>query len=277
MSIIKTKQLLSLNTVEGRKKFPLVVASYYERYKEWEYSNAQLIKRKDTFYLMLQVSSVLPPKKEGKKVLGIDLGIKKVAVSSDNTFYSSRHLRNVKGKYQHMKRSCQRKGTKSAKRKLKKISGKEHRFVRDVNHCISKIIVSTSYTHFVLEELKHIRSSTTKKKGKRFNRMLGNWSFAQLQDFLRYKAERVGKTVVTVDPRYTSQCCSKCEYIHRSNRQGNVFRCLSCSFTLDADLNASRTLARMGISCSCRLSVNQPNVGLSPVLSVSESTYKPLP
>ncbi|MGC8585449.1 MAG: transposase, partial [Thermoplasmata archaeon] len=89
------------------------------------------------------------------KVLGIDRGIKNIAVLSNNIFFNSKHLREVKGRYQYLKRRLQHLGTRSAKRKLRKISGRERRFVRDVNHVISKKIVSLPYDIFALKSLKY--------------------------------------------------------------------------------------------------------------------------
>jgi len=170
-------------------------------------------------------------------------------------------LKNIKGNYQKLKRDLQRKGTKSAKRLLKKISGKENRFVRNVNHCISKKIVNTNNTVFALENLKNIRNNT-KTYNKKLNRMIGNWSFAQLQSFIQYKSERQGKSVIHIKPDYTSQQCSKCGCIEKTNRAGNIFKCVECGFQLDADLNASRNIARIGRTDFLQGLVNNPNVGI---------------
>lgn len=262
LSIMFDKGIISISTMFGRLKLPFKLAKYFERYSNWQYTNAQLLRRKNKdYYLMVQVQKELPEKTKECRVLGIDLGIKKIAVTSDNTFYNSKHLRNVKGKYQKLKRDLQRKGTKSAKRKLKKSSGKENRFVRDVNHCISKKIVNSDYTVFALENLKNIKEAT-RKYYKKTRKMVGNWSFSQLQQFIKYKSERLGKTVIFIDPKYTSQQCSKCGCIDKSNRKGSVFKCKNCSFQLDADLNASRNIARIGRNLFLQASVNKPNVGV---------------
>ncbi|MGC8630777.1 MAG: transposase, partial [Thermoplasmata archaeon] len=125
--------------------------------------------------------------KEEVKVLGIDRGIKNIAVLSNNIFFNSKHLREVKGRYRFLKAKLQHSGTRSAHRKLKKISGRERRFVRDVNHVISKDIVSLPYDVFALEAL---NPATMKQngKGKKFRKMLGSWSPSELQKFIEYKA-----------------------------------------------------------------------------------------
>ena len=130
--------------------------------------------------------------------------------------------------------------------------------MKDVNHCISKEIVAMPYDVFALEDLTSIR--VQKRKGKNFTRKLNNWSFYQLEEFIRYKAEALGKLVVSVDPRFSSQKCSRCGTVLKKNRNGSSYRCHSCGLQLNADLNAARNIAQSGISCLSRLTVNQPNV-----------------
>ena len=138
------------------------------------------------------------------------------------------------------------------------MSGRERRFVANINHCIAKSIVDKGYTVFAIEDLDKIR--VQKRKGTEFNRKLSNWSFYQLEQFLRYKAETVGKSVVLVDARYTSQACSVCGHVYKGNRNGSDFLCRKCGFHIHADLNASRNIANAGMSSLGRLSVNQPIV-----------------
>src|SRR3989338_1176766 len=105
--------------------------------------------------------------------------------------------------------------TPSARRRLKKLSGKEKRFVRDVNHCVSKQIVNRDYNCFVLEDLKKL----PRNRGKSFNRKLGNWSYFQLGNFVNYKAEELGKTTIKVGPKHTSRMCSRCKIGRASCRE----------------------------------------------------------
>jgi putative transposase len=191
-------------------------------------------------------------KKEDVKVLGMDRGIKNIAVLSNNMFFNSKHLREVKGRYQYLKRKLQHSGTRSAHRKLNKLSGRERRFVRDVNHTISKNIISLPCDVFSLEALDtaYMRQNG---RGRRFREMIGSWSPSELQKFMEYKAEDAGKTVIYVNPEHTSQRCSKCGYVDKNNRHGSVFKCINCGFELNADLNASRNIEVLGKSEYFRL------------------------
>jgi len=254
----------TIATSDGRIKAAFHVPSYYARYKTWQIKSSTLSLRKNdnTFYLHCQVESRTPELVKPVSVLGIDRGFINIAVCSDNTFYNSKPVKNVRAKYAYLRRQLQSKGTRSAKRKLRKISGRERRFVTDVNHCISKQIVqSPESTVFALEDLTKIR--VQKRRSKTFNRKLNNWSFYQLEQFIRYKAENVGKSVTLVDARFTSQKCSACGHVYKGNRNGSQFLCRSCGFELHADLNASRNIAQAGISGLSRLPVNQPTVACS--------------
>jgi IS605 OrfB family transposase len=96
------------------------------------------------------------------------------------------------------------------------------------------------YDIFVLEDLKGIRKQ--KSKGKRLNKWLANWSFWQLEQFLSYKVEAVGKQIFKVDARYTSQKCSNCGMIEKSNRKGSHYHCEHCGYWCHADTNAARNI-----------------------------------
>jgi len=247
--------IVSVSTINGRKKFPIKIPKCFEKYLSWNCKSSVLILKNNQLWLNLIFKKDFAPI-EPKTVLGLDRGINNIVVTSDNSFYNSKQLKNVKGKYQYLKAKLQSKGTPSAKRRLKRLSGKEKRFVRDVNHCISKQIANNEFDCYALEDLKKI----PRNKGRKFNKMLGSWSFFQLENFLKYKAEELGKSIIKVNPKYTSQMCSKCEHIEKSNRNGSRFKCKSCGFELDADLNASRNIAKLGISELGRLQVNQPIV-----------------
>jgi len=83
---------------------------------------------------------------------------------------------------------------------------------------------------------------------KRFNRMMGNWAFRQLADMIVYKAERAGIPVVWIDPRKTSQTCSRCGHATRANRPDQAhFRCVSCGYQVNSDFNAAVNISRKGL------------------------------
>ena len=160
-----------------------------------------------------------------------------LAVTSDGQFFSNSEIRGVQRRYLYNRRTLQAKGTYSAQRRFKAMSGKEKRFSRDVNHRLTKRLAHLPDVKlYVLEDLKGIRNC---KKGKRLNKRLASWPFAQFGFFLKYKAEELGKQVGFVDSRYTSQKCSRCKTIHKESRQKSKYICQNCHFQLHADWNAA--------------------------------------
>ena len=146
-----------------------------------------------------------------------------------------------------LRSALQSKGTPSAKKHLKKMSGREQKFMRDKNHVISKRIVelaNQSNSAIALEDLTHIRRTARQRKAQRgtFHR----WAFNQLRQFIVYKAQREGIPVILVRPAYTSQTCSFCGNF--SIRNGQSFHCPLCSFQTDADFNASLNIQRVAFN-----------------------------
>ena len=245
----------------GRLVFPVAHSPLIEKYRG-EYTNAQVIidTKHQKMSVMVQVESPdqgVNKEVENKigndiKVVGIDRGIKNIAVLSNNMFFNAGQLRSIKGRYRHNRSELQHAGTRSARRKLKELSGRERRFVQNTNHVISKQIVNLSCDLIALEEL---GSAGMRKRnnGKRVNTMLGSWSPFQLEQFIEYKAQESGKTVIYINPGYTSQRCSSCGYIDKNNRKGSIFHCLNCNLELHADLNAARNIGILGKSEYFRL------------------------
>ena len=261
---------ISISTVKGRKKYPFTVSKYFQQYLEGRITSLTLYynkkKNKIIAHLTMEISDV--PVEEPSSFLGVDLGIKRVAVCSNNSFYSTNHILAVKWRYQQLRKKLQSKGTRSAKRKLQRVSGRERRFMTDENRKIAKWVCNMSYNCIVLENIRGIKQQSKKKKkvNKKVRRQFGNWSYYQLERFIIERAEKVGKTVLYVNPRYTSQRCSRCGYISKNNRfSQSHFSCRECWFELNADLNAARNLSDFGKSKIGRASVNSPNVAVLPL------------
>lgn len=246
MKVFLESGYCKLTTTFGRLRYDFQLPEYYKKYSGWKVTNAQLRIAKNACYLNVQVEQPDPELTTGDKRLGIDLGINNIAVCSDNAFWKSGPVKATKGRYQYLRSKLQSKGTRSAKRKLQKLSGRERRFQKDVNHQIANWIVSKQYDVIALEDLTNIRNGNKNSK-------LGKWSFAELRSFVEYKAAAVGKKVIAIDPRYTSRTCSRCGFKHKKNRNGRTFKCKNCGFQIDADLNASRNIATFSRSDRSRL------------------------
>lgn len=236
------KKLVSILTINGRKKFILNIPKYFEEYFTWRNTSADLVIRKNKVYLKIVFERELPEIQPNGKFVGIDRGINNLAVTSNNKFYGGGKVKYVCERYRLLREALQEKGTKSAKRHLRKLSDRERRFKADVNHCIAKDIMSSleDGTIIVLEDLSGIRSRRL-RKAQRI--LINNWNFFQLELILRGLGESRGIYVKYIDPRYTSQRCSRCGYIHKSNRKSqSIFCCKKCGFKHNADLNAAKNI-----------------------------------
>lgn len=213
--------------------------------KAVDFDSSDLLYRDGTWWLHAVLTLPDEPFSATGKAVGVDLGINRPAVTSGNEFLGEARWKEIEKRYFRLKRNLQAKGTASAKRHLQRVRHLQQRFRRDCDHVLSRRIVDMAGNGsvIVLENLKGIRS-TTKQRGKRQRRRHHGWSYEQLKTFLEYKAEAAGCRVETVDPRKTSQRCSKCEYTARSNRKNqSLFVCGACGFSLNADLNAARNIA----------------------------------
>ena len=255
---------LSFSCAGKRFKQEIIIPEYFKKYSNWNFQAATIgyDRFKKVFKANLIFQSDTPDKK-GDMVVGIDRGLYNIVSLSDGFRYASNQIRKVKRESLFVKKQLQTKGTQSARRKLKSLSGYEKRFSLNENHIISKILVNMPYDIFVLEDLKNIRKQ--KSKGKILNKWLSNWSFWQLEQLLTYKAEALGKQVVKVDPRYTSQKCSNCSNIEKKNRNGSHYMCDRCGYREHADINAAKNIRDNLILTAAKPKVrqaavvNQPN------------------
>lgn len=246
------KQVVSIWTMGGREKMPFVCGDFQrDILKRGLIKQCDLVRRKNgTFFL--HVSVVLPDELEMKvsDVLGVDLGISVIAADSDGNLYCGKKLNRIRHRNKSLRRKLQKKGTKSAKRLLKKRSKKEQRFVADSNHCISKQIVGLAKRTaraISIEELDGIRSRIRARKAERTT--LHSWAFAQLGGFLAYKAQRAGVPLLRIDPRYTSQACSECGHTEKANRRTrDAFVCKACGHSAHADTNGARNIRLKGLT-----------------------------
>ena len=236
---------VSLLTLEGRALIKMIFGEYQAGRMDRIRGQADLVLREGIFYLYATIDLPEPPQVLAGEFLGVDLGVRNIAVDSDGEVHCAKILNSVRVRYARLRRKLQKKGTKSARRLLKKRRRKEQRMARDVNHCISKKLVSKAKDtkrSIAVEELTGIRSRITVRKAQRL--LHHSWSFAQLRSFLTYKAQMAGVKLVAVDPRNTSRTCLACGHIAKENRKTQShFCCVSCGFVAYAD-----TLAAVNIS-----------------------------
>lgn len=251
-----TEDSVSITTFSsGRKTYKIQNYDYAKQYfkKPWKFAASKVVKHDNgEYYFHLTVSQGIeePAIEQASNFMGVDVGINYLAVASTTDkkckFFAGGEIKNKRNIYSKMRARLQSKGTLSAKRVLKRLAGKEQRFMKDVNHCISKAIVKFAVQENVsvigLEDLTEIRDRTNGKLHKKQRYLHNSWAFRQLQSFIEYKAKQVGILVEYINPEYTSQTCNRCNHISKNNRKGLRFHCKACGFEMNADLNASRNI-----------------------------------
>lgn len=266
------QRTVSIWTVEGRITVAFIDSqdrlAFLAAHRKGE---TDLIRRRDgQFYLSAtcDLPDTTPAPPTGG-FIGVDMGIVTIAatatVNADGKTpapgrdWSGGAITQRRRKNITLRARLQRKGTKSAKRLLRDRSRKEARFVADVNHQISKSIVAEAERTgrgIAVENLTGIRDRVRHRKPQRAT--MNSWAFAQLGQFLTYKAARAGVTFTQVDPRHTSQMCHACEGISKKNRRTQAeFVCVSCGVSLNADTNAAINIAKRGVRWWGE--VNRPN------------------
>ena len=255
---VKTLDTVSILTLQGRIEVAMSICNYHSQIINGNRvrGQADLAYIDGMFYLFLVVDSPDEPERVSHEYLGVDLGIVKIATTSDGRFFSGAKVKNIRKRNFKLRKKLQSKGTKSAKRLLKKRRRKEARFATDVNHRISKRLVAIARDtgrSLALEDLRGIRKRTAKPKKdsnqktvcKTMRQELSSWSFYQLRQFIAYKAKAAGVQVIFVDPRNTSRTCPVCGHVAKENRRSQEeFVCVNCGHTANADINAAVNIAR---------------------------------
>ena len=270
---------VSLATIQGREQIELKVGNYQRgKLKGKNPTSAQLCKHRDgQFYLHIQIKDDAPGSRDTDKVIGIDLGRRDIAFSSEGEKWDGKHIQSVRDHFSRVRASLQKKapkGTRTKRRRcrevLRRLSGRERRYQQWLNHNISKAVVKRAIelsASIAIEDLTGIRETTNEQpRNKTERRRSNSWAFYQLRMFIEYKALGAGVRVIRVSPAYTSQQCHQCLHIHpvkgKSYRSGKTFKCGHCHWQGDADFNGANNIALVG------LFINQPGgTGLSCRLS----------
>ncbi len=244
----KGAENVSLWTLSGRQLIPIRMGDYQRARMDRQRGEADLLLRDGVFYLAVTLDAPEPAELDAVGTLGVDLGIVNLAADSDGDTHTGEHVEACRARYAKRRAVLQAVNTRSARRRLAKTRRREARFRRDRNHIISKTIVQKAQDtkrQVAVEELTGIAARTTVRKAQR-NRHSG-WAFAQLREFLTYKAALAGVPVVAVDPRNTSRECAECGHCEKANRRSQAqFVCRACGHAAPADTNAARNIASRG-------------------------------
>lgn len=230
--------------------FPLSVPGRWKSRLQDVHGDARLFQRGRDWFVMLPVKPPTTPTvcDGGREptVIGVDLGLVRLAVAKTPDgvrVWNGKPIRHRRERFAAVRRRYQRHRRTDRVRAQK---GKERRWMRDVNHKVSRELVDLAARYpnpvIALESLHGIRDRL--RGSKRFNRMLASWAFRQLASFIEYKAARAGVKVLYVDPRRTSRKCPRCGHATRANRpRQGLFRCVACGYQGNADVVGAINIA----------------------------------
>ncbi|MCJ7450774.1 MAG: transposase [Candidatus Nanohaloarchaeota archaeon QJJ-9] len=260
----------TFSTVDRRIEAELLYdeeKEYYQKYlsESWNITSSTLEKHSyedgEPYYLHLGVEKKVERKEEFEepRVMGVDLGVDNLAVTSTGKFWSGNKLNHQRRRFEEIRGKLQEKGTRSAHQTIQHMEGRENRYSCDTLHRISKEIVEHAERKdvdvIVFEDLKGIREDISNRK------KFQEWCFRKLFKYVEYKAKEKGIRIEKVKSSYTSQKCSECGHTTKGNRKGSKFKCVNCGKEIHSDYNAAKNIGnkflRNGQKSSMRKSHSQ--------------------
>jgi putative transposase len=239
-------------------------------------------KKSDGWYISVRLKDEAVPSaptpNEVKTAIGIDLGIKKLASTSDSQLIANPQFL---AQVEHRRRLLQRRASRKVKgsRKRRKAYERLARSLQQVErrrtdyHWKTAHKLVNSADCLVFEDLnilgmmarckpkicpqtgKYLHNRQAQKSG--LNRVIGDAAWAELKQKVKQVAEKSGVLVHEINPKHTSQECSCCGYISPTNRDKEKFLCESCGWIADADIDAAVVIRRRGLE---ELGINLPSV-----------------
>jgi len=167
-------------------------------------------------------------RKTGKQK-AIDIGYKKLIVSSDGEFIGNDLI--------YEKIANKKQGSKAFKRALIERN--------EIVNTSCKLLDLNNVKELFAEDLKGVKYKSKGRIRKKFNNKLQRWVYKDVLNKLIMLCEETGVLFKKIPPQYTSQRCSNCGVICKSNRSDEVYKC-ACGMLMDADLNASINILHIG-------------------------------
>ena len=246
-------EYVSLATVDGRIEADYVLPTEergtphaeYLFSDEYETTGAELHYTNGSWMLHIHCKTDVEPDTseqvttENGTVLGVDLGVHNLAVTSTGTFWTGNEFDHWRQEYETRRGDLQEHGTRWAHENIQSVGRKETGRFTMTLHRISNELVAEARSHgcsvIAFEDLTDIRERTGASWGHK-------WAFNCLYEYVTYKAAEYGIKVEQVAPENTSRRCSTCGFTHPDNRENEDFECLKCGYENHADYNAAKNI-----------------------------------
>ena len=281
----KTKRgnpVVVIATNNGRIALPIKQDGAHERFVEhledgWKCTQFRLQKENGRYVVIAILRKKFKVKQDYQAVVGIDINSGCFALTVLR--YDGKVLKQLylgqdiwHRQWKFMKRrsklrSYADKGSRKARRALRKLKGKERNFVNtriwQVSHEIVEIALRYNAV-IAIEKLKNLRKRSGKgKKPKRANRRIHRIPFAKFRIAIQSVAWQNGIDVVEVPATRTSQKCPKCGYTSKRNwvffdNKRKLFKCRKCGYEADPDRTASRNIATLALERGSLCTLSTP-------------------
>jgi putative transposase len=245
----------------------------YHRPIDGQVLQQQIKKEGPNWYLCISVEKEIVPLSTNRDVVGVDLGITRTAQLSTGKHESLPYdlLESLNQRKKVLQRRLKRKvgGNRDKKEKqsnnykkaYQKIAKIDRKIANIKAYHLKRVATEIAKTHsvVVVEKLK-VKNMTASAKGtiespgnrikqkSGLNRKILLTSPYFFRTFLKEKCREFGSVYIEVNPAYTSQMCSKCEYVNKDNRlTQSEFKCSACGFELNADHNAAINILNKGM------------------------------
>ena len=237
------------------------VRTFKDRFVHGTPKTATVIREHDGYYICITTRIGQYPIRlaSESQAVGLDIGIAHFCVSSSGKYTANpRHFAKYERQLRIANRSLARKKKYSAnwykqKANLTCLHAKIGRVRKDFLHQQSWQVVRDNGL-IAVEDLKVKNMVRRRGAAPRLAKHISDAGWAMFRNQLAYKSDWHGRTLVSVDPKYTSQTCSECGHKEKDNRLSQAkFVCLSCRVEQNADVNAAKNiLARALASVSQR-------------------------
>jgi len=209
------------------------------------YKGAQLVQgcciseKEDALDLTLWVEMPSMDPKSGE-TKGVDIGLNKMLTFSDGTWIGEEFSEVVR----------------KVKRRVPGSKGKAEA-IRERDNFINRMLNQIPWEVLgvlVVEALKNLKHGKKPNRSKAFRRALSPWTYAQVLRRLEHKAQENRVLLIAVPPAYTSQICPRCTHVDKANRKDEVFRCVRCGYSNDADVVGALNILSRGLRSAESLS-----------------------